>query len=316
MKIAYEDSLRLNRANKQRLAEVNAIIEEYRADGYVLTLRQLYYQLVSRDIIPNKDSEYKKLGRILTKGRMAGVVHWDAIEDRGRVPYKPATWDSPEDIVRAVAKQYRKDRMADQDVHVEVWVEKDALSGVLKRITERYGVELMVNKGYSSTSAMHDSYLRFQDAVDDGKDVVVLYLGDHDPSGIDMVRDIRERTQIFFGVDPAEADLYSGDHERFSVERIALTKEQIDSFNPPPNPTKVTDPRADWYLDEYGHTSWEVDALKPQDLLDIVDRAIKRHVDLDQFEGVKEQEELEKGVLKLVHERWDEVSDFVQDGEL
>ena len=197
MKETFTKKLRLNKANKNQLEIINKIIEEYQAEGYVLTLRQLYYQLVSRDIIPNKQSEYAKLSTLLTKGRMAGIVDWEAIEDRNRKPYIPSAWDSPESIVESAISSYRRNRQEGQETYIELWVEKDALSGVLKRVTEKYHINLIVNKGYSSTSAMYDAYERVKDKVLENKKVVILYLGDHDASGLDMIRDIRDRTRTF-----------------------------------------------------------------------------------------------------------------------
>jgi len=187
----------MGKANKERLSIINGIIEEYQEQGYVLTLRQLYYQLVSRDVVPNKQSEYSKLSTLLKEGRMAGIVDWEAIEDRLRKPSSPASFENPEEILKAAINQYALPRQAGQKTYVEVWVEKDALSGVLKRVTEKYHVPILVNRGYSSASAMFDSYQRFKDAHEEGKAVKILYLGDYDPSGMDMIRDIRERTLEF-----------------------------------------------------------------------------------------------------------------------
>lgn len=165
MRETFRDSVGLNRANMARLETINTIIEEYRAAGYTLTLRQLYYQLVSRDIIPNLQAEYKKLGTLLVKGRMAGIVDWEAIEDRIRVPFLPYWVLGVSDAIEDTINQYRLDRMSDQDVYIELWVEKDALSGVLKRITSKYHINLMVNRGYSSCSAMHDAFKRLERQV-------------------------------------------------------------------------------------------------------------------------------------------------------
>ena len=156
-RIKFRD-IRMGNANKRRLEIINSIISEYQKDGYILTLRQLYYQLVSRDVIPNKKTEYAKLSILLKEGRMAGIVDWAAIEDRLRVPKSPASFDSPEDILQAAIGQYALPRQKGQYTYMEVWVEKDALSGVLSRVTSKYHVPIMVNRGYSSASAMFDSY--------------------------------------------------------------------------------------------------------------------------------------------------------------
>ena len=200
MKIKYRD-IHLSKANLERLDEINAIIVSYQKQGYRLTLRQLYYQLVSRDIIPNNVKEYGKLSNLLKEGRMAGIVDWDAIEDRLRKPDKPSCWDSPDQILDACINQYRCDRMQGQSTYLEVWVEKDALSGVLKRVTEKYGINIIVNRGYSSVTAMHDAHRRFRDEIKKigASEIKVIYVGDFDPSGIDMIRDITDRIAEFNG---------------------------------------------------------------------------------------------------------------------
>lgn len=195
-KIKFRE-VKLSKDNKARLQVINQIIQEYQRQGYVLTLRQLYYQLVSRDIIPNKTTEYSKLSTLLKEGRMGGIVDWAAIEDRLRKPYTPASFDSPRDILRAAIAQYQKPRLEGQQNYIEVWVEKDALSGVLKRVTSKYHVPILVNRGYSSASSMFDSYERFAGPIKSGRKCFILYLGDFDPSGVDMIRDVKDRTLEF-----------------------------------------------------------------------------------------------------------------------
>jgi hypothetical protein len=284
MKEIFREELHMSASNKERLEIINGIVEEYNAQNYRLTLRQLYYQLVSRDVIPNKTEEYAKLSVLLGKGRMAGYVDWDAIEDRIRRPYLPYWVHDVPGAIEDIVKQYRLDRQEGQDNYIEVWVEKDALSGVLKRVTSEYHVNLMVNRGYSSITAMHDAYNRFKRAERRGESGVILYLGDHDPSGVDMVRDISSRLTEF-GVD-------------VEVDHIALTDEQIAKYNPPPNPTKVSDPRAKDYIAKYGNTSWEVDALRPDVLHKLVTSSIESRIDMDLFNGQKRREEEDVEKLK------------------
>jgi hypothetical protein len=284
VKEKFREKLKLNKQNQEQLKVINEIIEEYAEEGYTLTLRQLYYQLVSRDIIPNKQTEYAKLSTLLVKGRMAGVVDWEAIEDRIRVPFLPYWVEDIEDAIRDTINQYRLNRQEGQDVYIELWVEKDALSGVLKRITSHYHINLMVNRGYSSCSAMHDAYKRLKRQEDAGKETHILYLGDHDPSGLDMIRDIRERLEEF-GVNP-------------EVRQIGLTMEQIKKYSPPPNPAKITDPRAKWYFEQYGKTSWEVDALNPKVLHTLVKKNVEELIDIDLFNSIIEREEQDKEKLE------------------
>lgn len=284
MKIAYVDNLRLGPANKERLEIINGIIEEYLADDYVMTLRQLYYQLVSRDIIPNQAKEYAKLSTLLKQGRMAGIVDWDAIEDRGRQPKIPWSTDGIADALETIHDQYRLDRMSTQDRYIEIWVEKDALSNVMRRVTDQYHVRLMVNKGYSSCSAMHEAFIRFKSHH---KQRVLLYFGDHDPSGKDMVRDIRDRLTEF-GL------------RNFTVENPALNMDQIRQYNLPENPAKISDPRAVEYIREYGDSSWELDALEPPVLVKIVEDALLNHLSLRRWnEKIKQEKEDKIELLRL-----------------
>ena len=278
MKQKFDHKLRLNNANKERLEVINGILEEYRAEGYVLTLRQLYYQLVSRDVIPNQQAEYVRLSNILKKGRMAGIVDWAAIEDRIRQPKIPYYVADIEDAIDDTVKQYRLDRMIGQPQRIEIWVEKDALSNVLYRVSSKYHVRLMVNRGYSSVSAMYDAYQRLNDGD------VILYFGDHDPSGLDMIRDIQDRLDEF-GVD-------------VDVRPVALTMEQVRKFNPPPNPAKITDPRSDWYISKYGNTSWELDALPPQELIRLAESEVLDLIDLELWEEQVAQEKRDIAEMK------------------
>lgn len=271
MKQQFDSELRLSKANRIMLERINTILEEYRNDGYVLTLRQLYYQLVSKDIIPNNDREYAKLSNILKKGRMAGIVDWSAIEDRVRVPKLPYWVRDVQHAIQDTIEQYRVNRMQGQQRNIEIWVEKDALSNVLFRVTSKYHIRLMVNRGYSSISAMYDAHRRLRSGD------VILYFGDHDPSGKDMVRDIRERMEEF----GREVD----------VRPVALTMEQIRRFNPPPNPAKITDPRAKWYIREYDRTSWELDALPPRELIRLAEEAVEELIDLDLYNRCLDREQ-------------------------
>lgn len=288
MKIAYEDKLRLNRANTERLEIINSIIEEYLSDDYILTLRQLYYQLVSREVIDNNQKEYSKLSTLLKRGRMAGIVDWDAIEDRGRQPKIPYSVSGIKDAMNDTIEQYRLNRQEGQNKYIEVWVEKDALSNVFLRVTEKYHIRLMVNKGYSSCSAMHEAFKRFKEnMVMNDQAGLILYFGDHDPSGIDMARDIENRMEEF--------GIYN--YGPFAVKRPALTTAQVKQFKCPENPAKMTDPRAAWYVKEYGLKSWELDALPPKSLISIIQRNVVENIDTDLYKEVINTEEKQKRII-------------------
>ena len=296
VKEQFWDSPKLSAANLDQLDIIVGIAEEYQQQGYKLTLRQLYYQLVSRDIIPNKQAEYKKISHILKHGRMAGIVDWNIIEDRIRVPYIPYWCTGIPGALQDTLKQYRLNRQQNQRVYIECVSEKDALSGILRRVTKQYHIRLMINRGYSSLSAMYDARNRFKSYADAGYRTVIIYLGDHDPSGLDMIRDVRERL--------AELGLAS-----IEVIPIALTMDQINQYNPPPDPAKITDPRAAWYIQEYGNHSWEVDALPPNVLTDLLTNTIQGLIDMDIFNEIMVQETADKDELARLIEDFNEESE-------
>lgn len=180
------------------IANMVNICEEYAKEGYSLTLRQLYYQLVARDVIPNHDKVYKKISSIKDDAVYGGLIDWDIFEDRGRVPFTPYFEDGVVEALEKTVDCYRLDRQRNQKDHVEVWTEKDAISSILKRITNVYGVTLVVNKGYTSSTAIYGAYRRFAEYIENGAKIKILYFGDHDPSGLDMIRDIEERLMFMF----------------------------------------------------------------------------------------------------------------------
>lgn len=244
------------------IEQANVIINEYSAQGFDLTLRQLYYQFVSRGLAPNTDREYKRLGSIINDGRLAGMISWTAIEDRTRnVRGGDYGEDSVADFVDGIWDGYTVTQWEDQPHYVEVWIEKDALIGVFEGICSRYRLPLFSCRGYTSQSEMWRAGQRIgRKRRDDLKMTRILHFGDHDPSGIDMTRDIQDRLDMFGAM--------------AVVERLALTMDQVDEYQPPPNPAKVTDSRAAGYIAEYGDQSWELDALDPATLAELVENAV------------------------------------------
>jgi hypothetical protein len=297
-KEAFKDH-KFNAWSKQVLDLCNQIITQYQAQGYRLTLRQLYYQLVTRNAIPNTEKMYGKISRTLSDARLAGLVDWDAIEDRIRKPRRASEFADLRELMQAALYSYRLPRWRGQPYYIELWVEKDALSGVLQPIANEYHATMMVNRGYSSQSAMYDASKRFLSApaaLDcDLEGCILFYLGDHDPSGEDMVRDIQDRLEMF-GVDNLE------------VRKLALTMDQVDKYKPPPNPAKMSDPRAQDYVDKHGGTSWEVDALPPDVLETLIRDAFDGVVDHPRMDKIKAREvadkkELEKAVDAIMKRR-------------
>lgn len=267
------------------IKQANTILAEYARQGYDLSLRQLYYQFVSRDLLANNDRNYKRLGSVINDARLAGLVDWSMIRDRGRVLVGNAHWENPGEILTASANQFRIEKWRDQPCHVEVMVEKQALEGVLIPVCRRLDIDFIANKGYSSASAMYTAGKRLKHAMDTGKEVHILYLGDHDPSGIDMTRDVRERLEIFTGYswwDEDEREFYTSEQyeeDQLGVDRLALNFDQVQEYNPPPNPTKKADSRANAYIRRFGETCWELDALRPEVLAQLVEDAVAQYRD-------------------------------------
>ena len=247
----------------------NKIIEEYRDQGFILTLRQLYYQFVARDLIPNTERSYKRLGSIVNDGRLAGLIDWLAIEDRTRNINENTHWNSPAEIIEAARRGYAIDMWANQDTRVEVWIEKNALIGIIEGVCRELDVPYFACIGYVSQSEQWRAYKRHAE----NQRTIVIHLGDHDPSGIDMTRDNQERLDTFHG--------WTGGTE---VKRIALNMDQVDEYGPPPNPAKVTDSRFEAYLADYGEESWELDALEPSVMVGLIRNTIDEYRDPDLWE--------------------------------
>lgn len=291
--------------------QAEAICDEMTRQGYTLTLRQLYYQFVRRALIPNNQQSYNRLGAIVNRARMAGLLDWWHIEDRGRALMGTSHWDSPADIINSVAGGYRIDKWSDQPRRVEVWVEKEALAGVIGRTAAREDCPYFACKGYTSQSAMWEAGQRIARHLRNGQAVTILHLGDHDPSGIDMTRDIMDRLRLFVESDVPNAVLWrvedATDGEPLEVRRIALNMPQVLQYNPPPNPAKMTDSRVEEYLALHGDESWELDALEPATLDALITEHIEGVRDDDLWQARVEQEREERQLLAATRDRWDEL---------
>lgn len=293
-RIKYRD-IKLQ-ANSLALVETcNTIIADYQAQGFVLTLRQLYYQLVSRDVIPNRQSEYKRLGSIVNDARLAGLIDWEAIEDRTRDLRALSKWNSPSDIVETCARQFHIDMWQDQEYRPEVWIEKDALVGVIEGVCNELDVAHFSCRGYTSQSEMWVAGQRLRRYVRQKQIPVIFHFGDHDPSGKDMTRDITDRLELFMG--------------GLKVDRLALNMSQIEQYNPPPNPAKTTDSRYGAYIAEFGPESWELDALEPTVIAELIRTNVMALRDPDLW-NEREQERTEgRAKLKAVADRWEELTE-------
>jgi hypothetical protein len=242
------------------------IIERYEADGYAMTLRQVHYQLVAHhpDQYENTQDNYNRLGDVISDGRMAGLISWTAIEDRVRFLRGSQTWETPDEALKDARDSYLTDRWQNQPVRPEIWVEKDALLGVLERVCTELGLNYFSCKGYSSQSELWRAGQRFAGYVQKGQRPIVFYLGDHDPSGLNMVQSNRKKLELFAGVP-------------IQIVPLAITMEQIKRYEPPPSPVKMKDARTKGYIEEHGiEDCWELDALPPDVLIDVVRGAVLR----------------------------------------
>ncbi len=267
------------------IKKINRIIEEYQEQGYELTLRQVYYQLVARAYIPNNERSYKNVGNLISEARLAGLIDWNAIVDRTRHLRRNSHFDSPKDILEVAANQYQIDKRTTQGTYIEVWVEKDALISIVEDVCRKLDVPCLSCRGYVSSSEMYEAACRIKNQMEyKGKqEAFIIHLGDHDPSGIDMTRDIQERMDLF------------GAEVR--VDRIALTWEQIELYDPPTNPTKLTDSRATGYIKEYGYDCWELDALEPRVIEQLIIESVTNLTDIDLYEDMKDKEQAERQKL-------------------
>jgi len=262
---------RISLGTTQLIAAANTIISEYYERGYILTVRQVYYQFVARDLIPNEEKWYKRIVNVLNIGRLLGLLDWSAVEDRTRSVREPSTWDSVQQIVLSARQSYAVDRWSTQSYRIEVWVEKDALVGIVADACREPQVPYFSCRGYASQSSLYRASKRLKYHMSQDQMPIILHLGDHDPSGIDMTRDIQDRLSMFT-------------HENIIVRRIALNMQQIAKYKPPPNPAKLTDTRAKEYVNNWGYECWELDALDPEVMTTLIQESIDMYCNKDLWE--------------------------------
>lgn len=294
----------------ERIQIADQICRSFAGQGLDLTLRQLYYQFVAHHGLPNKESEYKNLGALVSNARLAGMINWNHLVDRGRSAQggRFSGYATPRQLIEGLSSRYVMNLWEGQTSRVEAWVEKDALSGVLQRAAGRYRIPYFACKGYVSQSAMWQAAQRIEGWLDtEGVErVLVLHLGDHDPSGIDMTRDIEARMLSTF----LRGDGY--DETDVEIRRIALNMDQVQQYDPPPNPAKLTDSRVGNYLARYGESSWELDALEPTVLVSLIQQHIAGEVDDDLWAERVELEEEGEQELQQVEDRWDDIVDYLK----
>ena len=280
-----ESNLKTNR--RELLDKIIPIADEYMAKGYKITVRQMFYQLVTKGIVDNTDSAYYKTSDILKDGRLFGEIDWQLIVDRGRRPIMPAEFRSISHLIRSAKNAYRSDRWKEQKYYVEVIVEKDALAGILEPVAEEYHVSLLAGKGYPSISSMYDLAGRIEKKQSEKK-CVILYMGDHDPSGRDMVENIPKQMEQL--------------RIRVKVDHIALTQNQISLYDLPSQYAKKSDSRYKKFKEKFGPKSCELDALEPGVLKEILKTNIKKYLNEDLYEQAIKKEDDDKNRLDTVAE--------------
>ncbi len=242
-----------------------------------MTVRQVFYRLVSRQVIGNTRGAYQAVSKALVAARREGLIAWEWIEDRLRRPRHVSMWSGLDDFAETAAAAYRRDIWEQQASRIECWLEKDALSGIFEDALRGYGVTLNVGRGFDGWDSIHNAALRL------GDDDVILYFGDFDPSGEDMVRSLRERLASL------------GSHPE--IVKCALTFEDVERYKLPADFTKATDTRRAAFVARWGDVSVELDALPLDVLRDRIVAEVKSRMDLVALRQIRERERHERRQL-------------------
>lgn len=281
---------------EKQLDKLNKVIEvlDELNDYKPLTLRQIYYQLVGKGYIENKVSQYTMLSNLLKWGRIDGHIAWNDIEDRVRTFHDLTGWEDSDDFIqahlRAFLHGYTRNLLQSQDKYIEIWIEKDALSSIFTRVAETYTIPVVVCRGFSSVSFLNDFRTRLN--LDD-RSKIMLYFGDFDPSGVEMLTAMKTTLLEELGVNEIE------------FKRVALLKDDISVYNLPNNPDalKKTDTRAKKHLETYGELAVELDALRPDILERKIKDAIEAELDIDAFNQEVERHNEEFNKLNNLKKR-------------
>lgn len=272
------ETVAFQRQTLELIETVNLVLGQYEGP---LTLRQVFYRLVAAQVVTNSEKAYKRLSAVLTKARLAGAVDDTRIVDRLRQAHRVPCWADLSAFLQAARRSYRREKWAGQPCYLEVWCEKDAVAGVLQPITEAFEVTLYPCRGYNSYSALREAGQRFRAS---GKPNVILYLGDFDPSGQDMARDIVDRLRRDFGA-------------QVNLQLLALTSDQVEANQLPPAPAKRQDTRAAAFIAQHGDRAVELDALPPDVLQELVREGIGRYWDKSAFLAEVDQQERDQAQL-------------------
>ena len=282
---------------KKQLDKLNKVIEVLNElDDYKpLTLRQIYYQLVGKGYIKNNNSQYTMLSTLLKWARIDGYITWEDMEDRARAFYDLTGWENSENFiqahVRAFLSGYTRNLLQTQDKCIEIWIEKDALSSIFTRVAEDYTIPVVVCRGFSSVSFLNNLKTRLNNH--NCKRTLMLYFGDFDPSGVEMLTSMKTTLVKELGMKEVE------------FKRVALLSEDIFTYNLPhsPDALKKTDTRAKKHLETYGELAVELDALRPDILERKIKDAIEAELDIDAFDNEVEKHNDEVDKLNIFKQR-------------
>jgi hypothetical protein len=253
-----------------------------------ITGRGIGYKLFSRGLIPSMETaEMQRVYRLLREAREEGYIPWEWIVDETRSLERVSTWADPEAYARTVARAYRRDFWTQQPHRVQVWSEKGTVRGVLRPVLDEYAVGFNVMHGFGSATVLHDAA-----EDDDGRDLIMLYVGDYDPSGMYM-----SEADL-----PRRLDNYGGYH--ITVRRIALTREQVRDLPSFPATDKRKDKRYKWFVANHGHRCWELDAMDPNDLRSCVEREIRKWIEPTAWQRCEMVNRAEQHSLKTILKNW------------
>jgi hypothetical protein len=275
------------RRTKAYMAAIREAIVDVVASYRRMNVRQVFYQLVTRGVIEKTEEEYQRtVIRLLTDMRLEGDVPFECIVDETRCVRITKTFDNVGDAVAHTAEFYRRSALAQSEDYIEIWLEKDALAGVIWDVTSEYDVPLMVSRGMPSLTFLYGCACQIKRAAEHGKRTYIYQFGDHDPSGVLIPQTIERRL----------AELCDRlDCDPPIVERVALTEEMITEFNLPTRPTKRN---GNTHANNFEGDSVELDALPPDVLRDLVREVIELHVSPEETEALRAAEDSERELLR------------------
>jgi hypothetical protein len=284
----FETGSKMGRGMAQSSLDLIAAMRVKAKAAQPITGRGIGYKLFTAGLIPSMETkEMQRVYRLLKLAREQGRIPWSWIVDETRELERTSTWDDPADYSRTVARSYRRDFWNQQPVRCEIWSEKGTVRGVLQPVLDEYAVGFRVLHGFSGATTVHDVAEDY-----DGRELIALYVGDLDPSGMFM----------------SEADLpkrlsdYGGDH--VTLKRIALTRDQVRGLPSFPATDKKKDPRFKWFRSNHGNRCWELDAMDPNDLRDCVERAIKKLIEPVAWKRCETVNRAEQESLKTILKKW------------